>query len=135
MAHSVEARLPFLDYRLVTLMFKLSSRWKMNGPWNKYILRQAMTGVIPESVRRRIDKMGFPVPCRQWLTTALFEPFNDLLESRDIKESGLYNIEAIRSSLESQREPGKKDVSTALFNIAQFQLWSRNHSSMLSTHI
>jgi len=132
MAHSVEARLPFLDYRLVTLMFKLPSRLKMNGPWNKYILRQAMTGVIPESVRTRVDKMGFPVPCRHWLTTALFEPVNDLLASREMKESGLYNTRAIRNSLELQREPGNKDVSTALFNIAQFQLWSRNHSSRLS---
>ena len=132
MAHSVEARLPFLDYRLVTLMFKLPSRLKMNGPWNKYILRQAMTGVIPESVRTRVDKMGFPVPSRHWLTTALFEPVNDLLASREMKESGLYNTRAIRNSLELQREPGNKDVSTALFNIAQFQLWSRNHSSRLS---
>jgi len=105
---------------------------KMNGPWNKYILRQAMTGVIPESVRTRVDKMGFPVPSRHWLTTALFEPVNDLLASREMKESGLYNTRAIRNSLELQREPGNKDVSTALFNIAQFQLWSRNHSSRLS---
>jgi asparagine synthase (glutamine-hydrolysing) len=132
MAHSVEARLPFLDYRLVTLMFKLSSRWKMNGPWNKYILRQAMTGVIPESVRVRVDKMGFPVPSRRWLTTALFEPFNDLLASREMRESGLYNVNAIRKSLELQRKPGNGDLSTPLFNIAQLQLWSRDHSKRVS---
>jgi asparagine synthase (glutamine-hydrolysing) len=104
----------------------------MSGQWNKYILRQAMTGIIPESVRTRLDKMGFPVPCRRWLTTALFQPFNDLLASREVKESGLYNTEAIRSSLQCQREPGNEDLSTPLFNIAQFQLWSRNHSSSVS---
>ncbi len=130
MAHSVEARLPFLDYRLVTLMFKLPSTWKMKGPWNKYILRQAMTDIIPESVRTRSDKMGFPVPCRQWLTTTLYEPFQDLLASRRMKESGLYNIKAIRSDLELQRKDGSDDLSAALFNIAQFQLWSNQGHSV-----
>ncbi len=131
MAHSIEARLPFLDYRLVTLMFQLPSTWKMKGAWNKYILRQAMTGIIPESVRTRADKMGFPVPCRRWLTTNLFEPFQDLLASRRMKESGFYNIKAIRSDLELQRKEESKDLSAALFNIAQFQLWS-NQSHLVA---
>ena len=60
MAHSVEARLPFLDYRLVSFLFSLSDDWKVQGPWNKFVLREAMRERIPESVRSRFDKMGFP---------------------------------------------------------------------------
>jgi asparagine synthase (glutamine-hydrolysing) len=127
MAHSVEARLPFLDYRLVTLLFSLSSVWKMRGASNKYILRQSMAGSIPESVRMRVDKMGFPVPSKQWVAAALHEPLEDMLASREMRESGLFNIDIIRKSLESHRS-GSNEDSTDLFNIAQFQMWSSlNH--------
>ena len=128
MAHSVEARLPFLDYRLVTLLFSLSSDWKMRGAWNKYILRQSMAGSIPESVRMRVDKMGFPVPSKQWVTAALYEPLQGMLASREMRDTGLYNVDIIRKDLESHHK-GIKDVSHDLFNIAQFQMWSNtNHS-------
>jgi len=123
MAHSVEARLPFLDYRLVTLLFSLSSDWKMRGPWNKYILRQTMTDMIPESVRTRRDKMGFPVPSKQWMMEAFYTPMKDLLGSREMRESGLYNVGALSEDLELQLKSGK-DLSTPMFNIAQFQMWS-----------
>jgi asparagine synthase (glutamine-hydrolysing) len=123
MAHSIEARLPFLDYRLVRLLFTLPSEWKMRGPWNKYILRQSMTGVIPESVRTRRDKMGFPVPSKQWMMEAFYSPMKDLLGSREMRESGLYNIKVLSKDLDLQRKSGK-DLSTPMFNIAQFQMWS-----------
>jgi asparagine synthase (glutamine-hydrolysing) len=129
MAHGIETRLPFLDHRLVTLVFNLSSEWKMKGPWNKYILRQSMTGSIPESVRTRYDKMGFPVPARRWMSEAFYGPFQDLLSSRDMRESGLYNLTTIRRDLE-QQHGGGQDLSTPLFNIAQFQLWSKQHLSV-----
>lgn len=65
MAHSVEARLPFLDHRLVSLVASMSSDLKLRGPWNKFVLRESMRGRIPESVRSRVDKMRFPVPGRK----------------------------------------------------------------------
>jgi asparagine synthase (glutamine-hydrolysing) len=123
MAHSVEARLPFLDYRLVRLLFTLPSEWKMRGPWNKYILRQSMAGMIPESVRTRRDKMGFPVPGKQWMMEAFYTPMKDLLASREMRESGLYNVSILSKDLDLQCKSGK-DLSTPMFNIAQFQLWS-----------
>ena len=51
MAHSVECRLPFMDYRLVSLVFKCADGWKLHGPWNKYLLRESMRRRIPEPVR------------------------------------------------------------------------------------
>jgi asparagine synthase (glutamine-hydrolysing) len=123
MAHSIEARLPFLDYRLVSFLFNLPAEWKMRGPWNKFILREAMKGHIPESVRTRVDKMGFPFPGRQWASTTLYEPVQDLLLSQEMKESGIYNLQAISRDLQRQRQ-GQLDVSCELFNVVQFQMWS-----------
>jgi asparagine synthase (glutamine-hydrolysing) len=122
MAHSIEARLPFLDYRLVSLLFSLPAKWKMRGHWNKYVLREAMRGRIPESVRNRVDKMGFPVPAREWFTSALYEPMMDTLASRGTRERGIYNVPAIRRDLERHRS-GKIDVSEGLFNVTQFETW------------
>jgi asparagine synthase (glutamine-hydrolysing) len=124
MAHSVEARLPFLDYRLVSLLFRLRSQWKMRGGVNKYLLREAMRGRIPESVRTRKDKMGFPTPVRKWLAGELYEPIRELLESREARERGVYNTGAVIQDLEAHRRGGT-DISDRLLGVAQFELWAR----------
>ncbi|MGI8497081.1 MAG: asparagine synthetase B family protein, partial [Gemmatimonadaceae bacterium] len=122
MAHSVEVRLPFLDYRLVSLAFRLPPNWKMRGPWSKYVLREAMRGLIPEPVRTRTDKMGFPTPADAWFRGPLYEPMQDLLASAALRERGIYDVPAIRRDLEKHRA-GEHDVSSSLFNVAQLERW------------
>jgi asparagine synthase (glutamine-hydrolysing) len=124
MAHSVEARLPFLDYRLVSLAFSLPEEWKTRGPWNKYVLREAMRERIPESVRTRVDKMGFPVPSRTWLAGDFSATVLDVLSDRRFHEGGLFHVNAIREDLERHRRR-EVDVSRPLFNVVQFDAWSR----------
>jgi asparagine synthase (glutamine-hydrolysing) len=67
MAHSVEARLPFLDYRLVEFALGLPDDYKIAGSETKRVLREGMRGVLPERVRRRVDKLGFVTPEEVWL--------------------------------------------------------------------
>lgn len=62
MAHAVETRLPFLDYRLLDLVQGAPTDILLRDGWSKYLLRQAMRGVIPEAVRQRTDKMGYETP-------------------------------------------------------------------------
>ena len=123
MAHSVEARVPFLDYRLVSLLFSLPAELKMRGPLNKYILREAMRGRIPEVVRSRVDKFGFPTPARTWVTGSLFEPIRDLLASQSARERGIYRLDRILSDLDRVRR-GEADLAARLVCVAQFELWS-----------
>ncbi|MGQ9648458.1 MAG: asparagine synthase (glutamine-hydrolyzing), partial [Thermodesulfobacteriota bacterium] len=66
MAHSVEARLPFLDYRLVEMIASLPLSMKMKDGWTKYVLRQAMSGILPEKIRQRRSKLGFVTPEDVW---------------------------------------------------------------------
>jgi asparagine synthase (glutamine-hydrolysing) len=70
MAFSVEARTPFLDYRLVELLFSFGSSAKFQNGWSKWILREAMTD-LPESIRWRRDKLGFVTPEAEWLQRVL----------------------------------------------------------------
>ena len=127
MAHSVEARLPFLDYRLVSLLFNLSSEWKLRGPLNKFVLREAMQGRIPESVRTRVDKMGFPTPVNKWLAGDLYKPLKDVLSSQEARERGIYHVDQLLSDLD-RHERGIVDMSAQLFNVAQFETWAGNLS-------
>jgi asparagine synthase (glutamine-hydrolysing) len=130
MAHSVESRLPFLDYRLVSLVFSSAVNWKIRGPWNKYLLRESMRERIPESVRTRVEKWGFPVPQAKWMSTAWYGVLDELLASQEMRERGIYNLSAIRSDLELHRQ-GKRDFSPGLFSVIQFELWSRRQETVM----
>jgi asparagine synthase (glutamine-hydrolysing) len=67
MAHSIEARVPFLDYRLVELTLGLPEEEKLAHGVTKRVLREAMQGVLPEEVRNRTDKIGFATAEECWL--------------------------------------------------------------------
>lgn len=67
MAFSLEARVPFLDYRLVEFCFSLPADCRIRQGWTKWILRQAMADFLPEQIRWRRSKLGFATPERQWL--------------------------------------------------------------------
>jgi len=129
MAHSVESRLPFLDYRLVSLVFRSAAKWKMHGPWNKYLLREAMRQRIPESVRTRVEKWGFPVPQGKWISGAWYNVIQELLGSQDMRERGIYNLAEIRRDLDLHRQ-GNQNLSDRFFSLVQFELWSRRQKSL-----
>jgi asparagine synthase (glutamine-hydrolysing) len=67
MAFSVEARTPFLDFRLVERAMALPSSDLVRDGWTKAILRESMAGILPETVRLRRDKLGFATPEARWL--------------------------------------------------------------------
>jgi len=121
MAHSVEGRVPFLDYRLVSFAYGLPANWKMRGPWNKFLLREAMRGRIPESVRARPSKLGFPVPVSKWFSGPLYDAVREKITSRLARERGIYNMDNIIRDLERHRL-GEVDVSAKLFRVAQFEI-------------
>lgn len=69
MAHSIEARVPFLDYRLVQFSFNQAAGLRIHQGWTKWILRKAMEGVVPNEIVWRRDKVGFETPLQDWLRT------------------------------------------------------------------
>lgn len=67
MAHSVESRVPFLDYRLVEFVLGCPDTFKIAGGWTKWILRRALADRLPREIVRRTDKMGFVTPEMAWV--------------------------------------------------------------------
>lgn len=68
MAFSVEARIPFLDHRLVEYIFSVPYDKLIKKGWTKNVLRESMKGKIPEDIRMRKGKLAFSVPQKQWLS-------------------------------------------------------------------
>lgn len=121
MAHSIEARLPFLDSQLVEFAHSLSDEWKLSGPWNKYVLREAMQKKIPENVRTRPDKMGFPTPFGRWLKDHLYEAALEIIHDPSFDRS-LFRVESIKRDLVRHKN-GEGDYSRKLFDVLQFNIW------------
>ena len=67
MAHGIETRLPFLDYRLVEFALSLPADYKIHDGWTKWPLRHAMQGRMPDSITWRKNKFGFEAPEEIWL--------------------------------------------------------------------
>ena len=87
MAHSIEARVPFLDYRLVELSLGLSEDQKIRAGVTKWILRESMTGKIPETIRTFTRKIGFEAPQKNWFANRdpeLYQWPNDILSDSGI---------------------------------------------------
>lgn len=71
MAHSVEGRVPFLDYRLVEYAMTAAAPWVLHDGWTKWVLRSAVRDVVPPQIAWRRDKVGFETPERPWITAVL----------------------------------------------------------------
>jgi asparagine synthase (glutamine-hydrolysing) len=123
MAHSIEVRLPFLDHRLVSLVMAMDSSWKLRGPWNKFVLREAMRGRIPESVRTRVDKMGFPTDADAWFRSSLASRLESVLLDPSVAADGILDARAMADGLQAFRQGRGSISSDQLFAAAQFQVW------------
>ncbi len=96
MAHSRELRLPFLDRRIAELAYSLPPSWVYEHGVTKRILRDAGRGLVPESILRRTDKVGYEPPQQQWLSSGVFrERISAVLLDRGTRTHDLYDLGAI----------------------------------------
>jgi asparagine synthase (glutamine-hydrolysing) len=95
MAHSVESRLPFLDYRLAEFALGLPAEFKLTGATTKRVLRDAMKGVLPERVRMRMDKLGFVTPEEVWMRQDAPDFFRAEMRRAIDVSHGVLNPEAL----------------------------------------
>ena len=123
MAHSIEARVPFLDHKLVEFILGLPSQYKLYRGVTKRILREAMRGVLPEIVRRRGDKMGFVTPEEVWMQDEQTEKIRQALKQAITSSNGIIRpniLEAFDDMIQ-----GKQSFNFTFWRIISFSAWVR----------
>ncbi len=129
MAHSIEARVPFLDVKLVELSLQLPGSYKLSNGWTKRIHRDALRGILPDSIRLRRSKVGFEAPAREWivkLTERGYLEWNTILEK--LKEHGVHpEILRLVESLVAKLPRGSLTTAEAdyLWRIVFLYYWLR----------
>jgi len=103
MQHSIEIRMPFMDYRLVQFVFSLPIESRLNEGHTKRILRDAMKGILPEGIRSRKLKMGLSAPLTNWFNGELSDFVFDHVSSRSFQESSYWNGPFIKNLLEKKK--------------------------------
>lgn len=121
MAYSRELRIPFLDHRLVEFSFSLPDPLLIQRGFTKYVLRQAIEGIVPDAVRWA-PKRPDPIPQREWLAGPLNERINDLLGSRLFASRGPIDPVKARDCYQGYCT-GVRDNSFYIWQWINLELW------------
>lgn len=119
MAHSLEVRVPFLDQDIFEIARKIPAKYRISGGTTKFVLRQAMEGVVPRQVLNR-PKLGFPVPLSKWLMTPIGDRMIEQIISSGVEDWFL--LGNVQGMLMKHRQ-GDGDYSRKLWTIYIFSLW------------
>jgi asparagine synthase (glutamine-hydrolysing) len=123
MAHSLESRVPFLDYRLVEFTTGLPDDYKIRQGVTKSVLRQAMKGLVPAAVLERRDKMGFVTPEQVWARESGGALFRRRLDEAVALTKGIIRSDAV--GLLGDGLSGNKDYDSAIWRIICLGAWMR----------
>ena len=122
MAHSIEARVPLLDHKLVEFAATIPPELKLQGGSTKHIFKQALRGILPDSVLDR-RKQGFAVPLGQWFRKEPKGFLHDLLLSDRGRARGIFNSAYIEKMLGMHHSGRHLDLE--LWTLISFELWCR----------
>jgi asparagine synthase (glutamine-hydrolysing) len=121
MAVSLEARVPFLDHRLVEYAFTLPGKLKVRGRTTKYILKKALEGLLPVEILYK-PKHGFAVPLDEWFRGRLKTMFGDVCLGPSGASDGLVNKRFVEKMFR-QHVNKERDFGIHLWTILNYQLW------------
>ena len=123
MAASIESRVPFLDHKLVEFSTALPDRLKLRGRTTKYVLREAMKGLLPDSILNR-SKMGFPTPLRRWFQSEFRPMLDEFVVGERALARGLFQPDFLRR-LVQEHTAGSVDHTERLWTLVNFEMWQR----------
>jgi len=128
MAFGLEVRHPFLDHRLVEFAVGLPTSEKFNNGWSKYVLRRAVPE-LPNKVRWRRDKQGFPVPERLWLIKECGAMVEKLFRNSVLADIGVLDApkfdECFLQFCAGSKRIGHSEIARVLIA----ELWARQFNS------
>ncbi len=103
MSVSIESRVPLLDYRIVDLVRSIPPVLKFQGGKTKHLLKKSISNWLPSKIINRKDKMGFPVPLKEWMIKGIVRDFvGDTLLSEKSLNRNIYNKKTLENMIDNQ---------------------------------
>lgn len=120
--------LPFFDYRLVEFMFHVPFAMKYNDGVTKYLLRKAMTNILPDATRTRVKKTGWNAPAHQWFSGKGREQILDLVRTQSFRQRGIYNLNQVECLIEEHEDivlsgEAKDNHMMFLWQLVNLEIW------------
>lgn len=125
MAHSVEARTPFLDQRLISEVFSIKDQIRTNRENPKALLARAVRDLVPADIIKA-PKRGFVVPEGDWLRGALKGDLREVFSPEFIRNQGIFSA-TIYERVLPRFLAGNRNLDALVWNLFMFQVWFRLH--------
>ncbi|QQS29664.1 MAG: asparagine synthase (glutamine-hydrolyzing) [Sphingobacteriales bacterium] len=127
MAHGLEVRTPFLDYRVVNFAFSLPAEYKIIRGTKKRIVRDAFRTMLPAQLYNR-PKQGFEIPLLRWLRTGLYSLLaDDLLHPDFLHHQGIFNPLSTGKLLKQLQSSNPADSANTVWALLVFQYWWKRY--------
>lgn len=124
MAFSLEARLPFLDHRLVEFAYTLPNRMKIRRATTKWLLRQAMRETLPPALLERRDKMGYATPSNAWLQSEERQAIMEVLGAPGMRERAWFRRADVQAHW-ARFQAGDPGELSIIWQYVILELWYR----------
>lgn len=129
-AFGLENYLPFLDHRVVEFMFRIPGDLKFRNGISKFLLREAMRGVLPESTRTRIKKTGWNAPAHQWFIGAGAKLLQALIHSPEFRAARYYDKRVLKKLIDEHvriigNEELKDNHMMFFWQLLNLEIWLR----------
>jgi asparagine synthase (glutamine-hydrolysing) len=127
MAHGLESRVPFLDHSLIEFAATIPADVKFKGGNLKHLLKNVFRDKIHPEIYNRRDKMGFPVPLREWFSGELKEFAMDTFNSMACKQRSFINSDAIMRNLGTEKRFSRK-----IWGLMSLEIWHQQYHDKAS---
>lgn len=122
MAHSLEARVPFLDHRFVEFTMSIPPHLRLpDSGLTKSILKKAVEGILPNEIIYR-KKQGFAAPVKEWLRTSWYDYSLETVVKSPMIRDGIFNPAIIRNLFKMHKD-GSRDYKNELFLLLMLSVW------------
>jgi asparagine synthase (glutamine-hydrolyzing) len=120
MAHGLESRVPLLDDELIEFVATIPANFKLKAGDMKHIFKKSMSKYLPESIQKRKDKMGFPIPFNQWVKNEAKEFIYDTFYSKKALERQLIDNKKVFQKIETESDFGRN-----IWGLFCLELWQQ----------
>ena len=127
MAHSIEARVPYVDRRIVEYGFTLPDNYKIGGGMRKRILRRIAARHLPQAIVTRVDRIGFGVPVTQWLTTDFSAELAELSEGPTFRNATFVDRPGLKRFADDFLAARHQDAG-AIWRLYAIDHWARAYA-------